>query len=39
MGKLYRYIRPYVGYICLTLFIRHLAVSVERRYHGAYYSK
>lgn len=25
--------------ICLTLFIRHLAVSVERRYHGAYYSK
>lgn len=29
MGKLYRYIRPYVGYICLTLFIKTMGAMAE----------
>lgn len=29
MGKLYRYIRPYVGFICLTLLIKTLGAVAE----------
>ncbi len=29
MGKIYRYIRPYVGYICLTLLIKTLGAMAE----------
>ena len=29
MGKLYRYIRPYTGYICLTLLIKTLGAMAE----------
>ncbi len=29
MAKIFRYIRPYVGYICLTLFIKMLGAAAE----------
>ena len=29
MGKIYRYIRPYLGFICLTLTIKMLGAMAE----------